>query len=58
MANEPKVTVRREQTSLGIAHGIYVNGVLMGTALSRDVAEESVPRMLAIYERMKKRDRN
>jgi len=27
--------------------------MLMGAALSRDVAEESVSRMLAIYERIK-----
>jgi hypothetical protein len=29
--------------------------MLMGAALSRDTAKESVPRMLAIYERMRRR---
>jgi hypothetical protein len=50
---KPKVQIKREQTSLGWAYRIYIDGMLMGAALSREAANKSVPRMLAIYERIR-----
>jgi len=50
---KPKVKIKREKTSLGWLYRIYIDGMLMGGALSRDVAQKSVPRMLVIYERIR-----
>jgi hypothetical protein len=55
MAKKPKVQIKREKTSLGWAYRIYIGGEMMGTALSRDAAKKSVPRMLKIYERVTNR---
>lgn len=49
---KPKVQIKREKTSLGWAYRIYVGGMYMGTALTQAGARDSVPRMLAIYERI------
>lgn len=50
---KPKVKIKRTKTSLGWCYRIYIDGMLMGAALSRDVAKKSMPRMLAIYERVR-----
>jgi hypothetical protein len=50
---KPKVKIKREKTSLGWVYRVYIDGMLMGAALSRDAAKESVPRMLTIYERIR-----
>jgi hypothetical protein len=52
---KPKVQIKREKTSLGWAYRIYIGGMYMGTALTKAGARESVPRMLATYDRMKNR---
>ena len=49
---KPKVQIKREKTSLGWAYRIYIGGMYMGTALTKAVAREAVPRMLAIYDRI------
>jgi hypothetical protein len=49
----PKVEIKRERASLGWTYRIYIGGMLMGAALSRDAAEKSTPRMLAIYAKAK-----
>jgi hypothetical protein len=52
---KPKIQIKREQTSLGWAYRIYIDGMLMGAMLSLDAAYKSVPRMLAIYEKINSR---
>jgi hypothetical protein len=52
---KPKVTIRRERTSLGWAYVIRVDGMYVGTGLTKGSARESVPRVLAIYEKVKRR---
>jgi len=49
---KPKVQIKREKTSLGWAYRIYIDGNYMGTGTTKESARESVPRMLAIYERI------
>jgi hypothetical protein len=51
-SKKPKVEIKRQKVSLGWAYRIYIGGMYMGTGLTRASARESVPRMLAIYERM------
>jgi len=48
---KPKVQIKREKTSLGWAHRIYIDGMYMATGLTRASARESVKRLLAIYDR-------
>lgn len=55
---KPKVQIKREKTSLGWAYRIYIGGMYMGTALTQAVARESVPRMLAIYDRINRQRDN
>jgi len=55
---KPKVQIKREKASLGWAYRIYIDGMLMGAALSRDAANKSVPRMLIVYERLVVRKRD
>ena len=52
---KPKVQIKREKTSLGWAYRIYISGMYMGTGLTKAGARESMPRMLAIYERISAR---
>jgi len=54
----PKVEIKREKTSLGSTYRIYIGGMLMGAALSRDSADKSVPRMLALYAKIKRQDQS
>ena len=52
---KPKVQIKRQKVSLGWAYRIYIDGMYMGTSLTRASARESIPRMLAIYERVNNR---
>ena len=52
---KPKVQIKRQRVSLGWAYRIYIDGTYMGTGLTQASARESVPRMLAIYEKAKRR---
>lgn len=54
----PKVEIKRENTSLGWTYRIYIGGMLMGAAFSRDAADRSVPRLLAIYAQAKRQDQS
>ena len=50
-----KVQIKRQKVSLGWAYRIYIDGMYMGTGLTRASAREAVPRMLQIYERANNR---
>ena len=52
---KPKVQIKREKTSLGWAYRIYVDGRYVATAMTRESARESVPRVLTIYEKIKRK---
>ena len=54
---KPKVRIKRQQTSLGWAYRIYIGGMYMGTSLTRASARDGTQRMLANYERAKRRNR-
>ena len=47
---KPKVQVKRQKTSLGWAYRIYIDGMYMGTGLTRASARDGAKRMLVIYE--------
>ena len=47
---KPKVQIKRQKTSLGWAYRIYIDGMYMGTGLTRASARDGVKRMLANYE--------
>ena len=49
-AKKPKVQIKRQKTSLGWAYRIYIDGMYMGTGLTRGSARDGVKRMLANYE--------
>jgi hypothetical protein len=49
------VQIKRTKTSLGWAYRVYVDGEYLCTGLTRESARESVPRMLAIYEKALRR---
>jgi hypothetical protein len=50
-SKKPKVQIKRHKSSLGWVYRIYIGGMYMAAASSREVARESTGRMLAIYER-------
>ena len=52
---KPKVQIKRTKTSLGWAYRIYVDGTYVATAMTRESARESVPRVLTIYEKIKRK---
>jgi hypothetical protein len=52
---KPKVPIRHERTSLGWLYRIRTDGMLMAAAFSRETAKRSAPRMIAIYEQVRKR---
>ena len=54
-SKKPKVQIKRPKVSLGWAYRIYIDGMYVGTGLTQASARESVPRMLAIYERVNNR---
>jgi hypothetical protein len=54
-AKKPKVQIKRQQTSLGWAHRIYIGGTYMGTGLTEASAREGAKRMLVINECMNHR---
>jgi hypothetical protein len=49
---KPKVQIKRQKVSLGWAYRVYIDGMYVGTGLTQASARESIPRMLAIYDRM------
>jgi len=49
---KPKVQIKRQKVSLGWAYRIYIEGMYMGTGLTRDSARDGAKRMLVIYDRM------
>ena len=51
---KPKVQIKRQKTSLGWAYRIYIDGMYMGTGLTRASARTGAQRMLAINERVKR----
>ena len=54
-AKKPKVQIKRQKTSLGWAYRIYIDGAYMGTGLTRASARDDAKRMLANYERARRR---
>ena len=52
---KPKVQIKRQRTSLGWAYCIYIDGTYMGTGLTRASARTGGQRMLANYEKAKRR---
>jgi len=52
---KPKVQIKRQKTSLGWAYRIYIDGMYMGTGLTKASARDGAKRMLAIYERTRQR---
>ena len=54
-AKKPKVQIKRQKTSLGWAYRIYIDGAYMGTGLTRTSARGGAKRMLANYERARRR---
>ena len=49
---KPKVQIKRQKVSLGWAYRIYIDGMYMGTGLTRASARDGAKRMLVIYDRM------
>ena len=52
---KPKVQIKRQKTSLGWAYRIYIDGMYMGTGLTQASVRAGAQRMLAIYEKAKRR---
>jgi hypothetical protein len=52
---KPNVEIKRERVPLGVTYRVYINGMLMGGALSRNAAEKNVSHMLDIYARLSSR---
>ena len=52
----PKVQIKRQKVSLGWAYRIYIDGMYMGTGLTRASARDGAKRMLVVYERVKRRE--
>ena len=52
---KPKVQIKRQKVSLGWAYRIYIDGTYMGTGLTQASARTGAKRMLAIYEKTKRR---
>jgi hypothetical protein len=50
-----KVQIKREETSLGFAYRIYIDGDYMGAGLTPESAREGAKRLLVIYEGEKRR---
>ena len=50
---KPKVQIKRQKTSLGWAYGIYIDGMYVGTGLTRASARDGAQRMLANYEKIR-----
>ena len=55
-AKKPKVQIKRQKVSLGWAYRIYIDGMYMGTGLTRASARDGAKRMLVVYERVKRRE--
>jgi hypothetical protein len=49
-AKKPKAQIKRTKTSLGWPYRIYVDGMYVGTGLTRAQAREGAKRMLVINE--------
>ena len=52
---KPKGQIKRQKTSLGWAYRIYIDGMYMGTGLTRASARDGTQRMLENYERARQR---
>jgi hypothetical protein len=52
---KPKVQIKRQKTSLGWVYRIYIDGTYMGTGLTQASARDGAKRMLAIYEKARRR---
>lgn len=48
---KPKVQIKRQKTSLGWAYRIYIDGMYMGTGMTRASARDGAKRMMAIHNR-------
>jgi len=53
---KPKVQIKRQKVSLGWAYRIYTDGMYMGAGLTQSAARDGAQRMLANYERAKRRN--
>ena len=54
-SKKPKVQIKRQKVSLGWAYRIYIDGMYMGTGLTQASVRAGAQRMLAIYEKAKRR---
>ena len=54
-AKKPKVQIKRQKVSLGWAYRIYIDGAYMGSGLTQASARDGAKRMLANFERAKRR---
>ena len=52
---KPKVQIKRQKVSLGWAYRIYIDGTYVGTGLTRASARDGAKRVLAIYEKARRR---
>ena len=53
---KPKVQIKRQKTlRYGWAYRIYIDGTYMGTGLTQASARDGAKRMLAIYEKARRR---
>ena len=52
---KPKVQIKRQKTSLGWAYRIYIDNSYAGTGLTQASARDGTQRMLANYERARRR---
>ena len=51
----PRCRSNAKKTSLGWAYRIYIDGAYMGTGLTQASARDGAKRMLAIYEKARRR---
>jgi hypothetical protein len=54
---KPKVQIRREKTSLGWLHRIYIENAYVGAGLTAGSARAGAKRMLDLYQRTMSRGR-
>ena len=52
---KPKVQIKRQRLSLGWAYRIYIDSNYMGTGLTQASARAGAQRMLANYEKARRR---
>ena len=53
---KPKVQIKRQKVSLGWAYRIYIDGMYMGTGLTKASARTGAQQMLVNYEKARRRN--